>query len=379
MRVVPWLLVLCLGLLSAAPRLAAQQNPDGRLPLGQLSDPTVLLLRDSAAFEELKVTDQQRAELRELADRLDPIFWPTRNFDRERAASSWNEATAMARREATGILSSAQLQRLNQIVMWVQGTRALLRDDVAEKLQLDEERRKGIREILDETATKAAELYQEASAEGMSAKQLEGKQRQLLLSEQRQILRKMTKAQRDGWVELAGEPCDVSRLGRVDFRAPALIAGETDWINGPRPKEHGGGQVRVVHFFAHGCINCIRNYEHYVNWDRTFRDEGLEIIGIHTPETSREREREALEKRVSEAGFQFPILIDNDAKNWTAWGTTMWPSVYLIDHQGRIRSWWYGELNWQGSGGEEALRRRIQELLAEARQSPEASGRRDIR
>jgi peroxiredoxin len=92
----------------------------------------------------------------------------------------------------------------------------------------------------------------------------------------------------------------------------------------------------------------------------------LTIIGIHTPETNSERNLEQLRRKVEEAKFKFPIVVDNDMKNWNIWGNSMWPSVYLIDKHGYIRYWWYGELNWQGAEGERIMRRRIEELLAES-------------
>ena len=79
------------------------------------------------------------------------------------------------------------------------------------------------------------------------------------------------------------------------------------------------------------------------------------------------RERDAARVRVEAEGedLRFPILIDNDHRNWDAWGNSMWPSVYLIDKRGDVRYWWYGELNWQGADGEKRLRQRIEELLRE--------------
>ena len=68
---------------------------------------------------------------------------------------------------------------------------------------------------------------------------------------------------------------------------------------------------------------------------------------------------------MEEAGFDFPVLIDNEMKNWDSWGNSMWPSVYLIDRNGRIRYWWYGELKWDGRDGEKIMRGKIKELLAE--------------
>ncbi|HAC90510.1 MAG TPA: hypothetical protein DCF63_07725 [Planctomycetaceae bacterium] len=64
-------------------------------------------------------------------------------------------------------------------------------------------------------------------------------------------------------------------------------------------------------------------------------------------------------------GFEFPVLIDLKSENWNAWGNTMWPTVYVIDKKGYIRSWWQGELNWQGATGDKSIENLVDELLAE--------------
>ena len=61
----------------------------------------------------------------------------------------------------------------------------------------------------------------------------------------------------------------------------------------------------------------------------------------------------------------FPIVVDDQERNWDVWGNSMWPSVYLIDKQGYVRYWWYGELKWQSNNGHLIMRKRIQELLEE--------------
>jgi len=91
----------------------------------------------------------------------------------------------------------------------------------------------------------------------------------------------------------------------------------------------------------------------------------LTIIGVHTPESEGEHNLQTVEQKAEEAKFTFPILIDNERRNWNAWGNSMWPSVYLIDKHGYVRYWWLGELNWEGAEGEKILRGRIEELLAE--------------
>jgi peroxiredoxin len=91
----------------------------------------------------------------------------------------------------------------------------------------------------------------------------------------------------------------------------------------------------------------------------------LTIIGVHTPEGEGEHNIQTVKQKAEEAKFEFPILIDNDRRNWNVWGNSMWPSTYLIDKHGYVRYWWLGELNWEGAEGEKMLRARIEELLAE--------------
>jgi len=89
------------------------------------------------------------------------------------------------------------------------------------------------------------------------------------------------------------------------------------------------------------------------------------LIGIQTPETSAERNVSLVKAAAKEKGFQFPVLIDLQNKNWDAWGNTMWPTVYVVDKKGYIRSWWQGELNWQGATGDKTIETLIDQLLAE--------------
>ena len=70
-------------------------------------------------------------------------------------------------------------------------------------------------------------------------------------------------------------------------------------------------------------------------------------------------------KKAKDNGLAYPLAVDNDYKTWKAWGNNFWPSTYLVDKKGRVRYRWDGELNWQDSKGEEVMRRKIEELLAE--------------
>ena len=86
---------------------------------------------------------------------------------------------------------------------------------------------------------------------------------------------------------------------------------------------------------------------------------------MHTPETAGEAKVDRVRQKVKENGFVFPVAIDNKLSNWQAWGNRCWPSVYLIDKRGAVRYCWDGELNYRGVKGEEIMRKKIAELLAE--------------
>ena len=87
---------------------------------------------------------------------------------------------------------------------------------------------------------------------------------------------------------------------------------------------------------------------------------------MHTPETAAERNADSVRQKALVSKLTFPIVVDTEKQIWNTWGNSMWPSVYLIDKQGYIRYWWYGELNWRGNEGEKIMRQHIEELLKES-------------
>jgi hypothetical protein len=89
------------------------------------------------------------------------------------------------------------------------------------------------------------------------------------------------------------------------------------------------------------------------------------VIGIHTPETAGEGNLDRVRKKVKANEMKYPIAVDSEAKTWNAWGNQFWPRVYLIDKNGDVRYRWDGELNWKETKGEEIMRKKIEELLAE--------------
>jgi peroxiredoxin len=176
----------------------------------------------------------------------------------------------------------------------------------------------------------------------------------------------LTPRQQAAWKDAIGRPFDLGTLGQPALAAPEIVdSGE--WINSPEPLTLAGlrGKVVVVHFYAANCINCIRNFPSYRMWQDRFAGKDVVLLGIHTPETAEERDTAAVRRKAADEKLTFPICIDGKNANWNAWGTSMWPSVYVIDKRGYVRHSWHGELKWQGATGDEFLAGRIDALLAE--------------
>ena len=171
--------------------------------------------------------------------------------------------------------------------------------------------------------------------------------------------------QRLQWQNLLGEPFDFSRLRPPSFTAPEL-QNVTAWINtDPVSMQVLRGRVVVLHFWTFGCSNCIQNYPVYKQWTKQYDPNEVLILGIHTPELEHEKDLQALQKRIKQEELTFAVAVDSDRTNWNLWSNRMWPSVYLVDKNGRVRYWWYGELRWQGAEGDQFMTQRIEELRAE--------------
>jgi thiol-disulfide isomerase/thioredoxin len=168
-----------------------------------------------------------------------------------------------------------------------------------------------------------------------------------------------------GGVAPSGTPRLVQPFA-LDVPAPTLEDDAAHWLNtGGKAVTFERGRVYVVEFWTYGCINCQRNLPAYARWHRQFAPQQLTIIGIHTPETEAERQSENVRNQVQRLGIRYPVLLDPDRTHWERWQQHIWPTVYLVDKRGRVRYRWIGELEWQQAGGEAAMTRRIQELLAE--------------
>ena len=136
--------------------------------------------------------------------------------------------------------------------------------------------------------------------------------------------------------------------GLANLEADTLIAADKasaapefakgSWINSdPLTLAKLRGHVVVVEFWTFGCYNCRNTLPSVKDWDTKYRDRGLTIVGVHTPETDSEYSLDNVRKEVPSLGIKYPIVTDNDYKTWKAYGVEAWPTMVVLDKQGRVR------------------------------------------
>lgn len=120
-----------------------------------------------------------------------------------------------------------------------------------------------------------------------------------------------------------------------------------------------GEKVILVDFLTYSCINCQRTFPYLNAWYEKYKDQGLEIVGIHTPEFAFEKDINNVREAMENFGIKYPIVLDNDYATWRAYGNRYWPRKYLIDIHGNVV---YDHI---GEGAYEETEEKIQELLAD--------------
>jgi cytochrome c biogenesis protein CcdA/thiol-disulfide isomerase/thioredoxin len=133
--------------------------------------------------------------------------------------------------------------------------------------------------------------------------------------------------------------------GKLPVEGPLpSIDGAVLWLNSPPlTREQLKGKVVLVDFWTYSCINCIRSIPYVRAWAERYKDKGLVVIGVHTPEFAFERDPANVRKAVAEFGIRYPVAVDNGWKIWRAFDNRYWPAHYLADAQGRIRYHHFGE------------------------------------
>ena len=148
---------------------------------------------------------------------------------------------------------------------------------------------------------------------------------------------------------------------RADGHLPTFD-GATEWLNSaPLSPADLRGQVVLVDFWTLTCINWLRTEPYIRAWSQAYRDDGLVVVGVHTPEFSFEHEIERVRRATERRAIDYPVALDNDYAVWRAFDNHYWPALYFVDREGVIRDHHFGE------GRYERSEQVIQQLLGIAR------------
>ena len=144
-----------------------------------------------------------------------------------------------------------------------------------------------------------------------------------------------------------------------DYGLAPEFYGIVGWLNSePLTLERLRGRVVLIDFWTYSCVNCLRTLPYVTDWDARYRDSGLTVVGVHSPEFAFEREEANVRENADELGIEYPIALDNRFGTWSVWNNQYWPAKYLIDRKGHVRYYHFGEGDYAET--EEAIR----ELLA---------------
>ncbi len=140
------------------------------------------------------------------------------------------------------------------------------------------------------------------------------------------------------------------------------LSGAVAWLNtAPLTTESLRGKVVLIDFWTYSCINCLRTLPYVRAWANKYKDHGLVVIGVHTPEFAFEKNLDNVRRAVRDLGITYPVAVDNNYAIWSAFLNNYWPADYFVDAQGQIRGHAFGE------GDYEKSERTIQSLLNQAR------------
>jgi len=146
----------------------------------------------------------------------------------------------------------------------------------------------------------------------------------------------------------------------VEGSLPSL-AGATEWLNSP-PLTAAGlrGSVVLVDFWTYTCINWLRTLSYLRAWAQRYHDQGLVVLGVHTPEFDFEHDLDNVRQAVEDLRIDYPVAVDNDYAIWSAFDNHYWPAMYVLDAQGQVRHHQFGDGDYQQA---EMI---LQQLLTEA-------------
>ncbi|SCK32194.1 Cytochrome c biogenesis protein CcdA [Variovorax sp. HW608] len=149
----------------------------------------------------------------------------------------------------------------------------------------------------------------------------------------------------------------------------ASLRDADEWINTPSLGAPDlDGKVVLVDFWTYSCINCLRTLPHLKAWAGKYKDAGLVVVGVHSPEFAFEKKASNVRNAVGDLGIRYPVALDSQFRIWRSFGNQSWPAFYLLDGRGRVRYEVAGEHDYERT--EQAIRR----LLSEAGHTFPGSG-----
>jgi len=157
---------------------------------------------------------------------------------------------------------------------------------------------------------------------------------------------------------------EVNSLSNVDkskFKKAPELVGIANYLNTTPEKLRSEieGKVVLYDIWTYSCINCVRTLPYITEWDDKYSDQGLLIVGVHSPEFEFEKDPENVKMAIQKHGIGYPVVMDNDMETWKAFENRYWPRKYIADHEGFLR---YDHI---GEGGYQETEKVIQKLLEE--------------
>lgn len=150
------------------------------------------------------------------------------------------------------------------------------------------------------------------------------------------------------------------------------------WLNSdPLTLQDLKGKVVLIDFWTYSCINCIRTLPYVTSWYETYKDQGLVVVGVHTPEFAFEKDTDNVKRAIAQHNINYPVAQDNDYGTWLAYANRYWPAHYLIDQEGKVRYTHFGEGQYEETEG--AIRALLGTATTTAAPTPEQSNSSNIR
>ena len=138
------------------------------------------------------------------------------------------------------------------------------------------------------------------------------------------------------------------------------FTGIDKWLNSnPLTMQQLRGKVVLVDFWTYTCINCIHVLPYVQTWNQKYKDQGLQVVGVHTPEYPFERNTDNVKTAIKRLGITYPVALDNHNATWDAYDNQYWPAFYLIDKK------WHIVYTHFGEGDYDKTEAKIKSLLAE--------------